>query len=111
MKTLRETAQAIVVGGGPTGVELAGAFAELRSHVLARDFDHIDPTKARIILIEASPRVLATFTPGMSESAERQLKELGVEVRTQTKVKSISQGRVELEGEIIAAESSLSIAA
>ena len=94
----------VVVGGGPTGVELAGAFAELTRTVLQKDFKRINPAQARVILIEAGPRVLTQFTPGMSADADRQLKELGVEVRTNTKVKSITQGRVELEGETISAE-------
>ena len=95
----------VVVGGGPTGVELAGAFAELTRTVLVKDFKRIDPARARVVMIEAGPRVLAQFSPELSASAERQLKALGVEVRTTTKVKSISQGRVELDsGEIIFAE-------
>ncbi|MEO6183394.1 MAG: FAD-dependent oxidoreductase, partial [Verrucomicrobiota bacterium] len=95
----------VVVGGGPTGVELAGAFAELRSHVLARDFDHIDPTKARIILIEASPRVLSHLSEHLSESTQEQLDKLGVEVRLNTRVQNISSKCVELVGgEMIHAE-------
>ena len=86
----------VVVGGGPTGVELAGAFAELRSHVLARDFDHIDPTKARIILIEASPRVLSHLSEHLSESTQEQLDKLGVDVRLSTRVKNITSKCVEL---------------
>jgi NADH dehydrogenase len=73
--------------------------------VLHKDFKRIDPSKARVVMIEAGPRVLAQFSPELSASAERQLKALGVEVRTTTKVKSISKGRVDLEsGEIILAE-------
>jgi len=95
----------VVVGGGPTGVELAGAFAELARHVLKSDFRRIDPTQARILLIEAGPRVLAHLPPNLSASAQRQLEKLGVEVRTSTKVKNILQGRVELEnGQVIHAE-------
>lgn len=95
----------VVVGGGPTGVELAGAFAELTRTVLQRDFKRIDPSQARVMMVEAGPRVLAQFSPKLSASAERQLKALGVEVRTDTKVKSIRQGRVDLEnGETIFAE-------
>lgn len=95
----------VVVGGGPTGVELAGAFAELTRTVLQRDFKRIDPSQARVMMVEAGPRVLAQFSPELSASAERQLKALGVEVRTDTKVKCISQGRVDLEnGETIFAE-------
>ncbi|PYK96042.1 MAG: FAD-dependent oxidoreductase [Verrucomicrobia bacterium] len=95
----------VVVGGGPTGVELAGAFAELARHVLKSDFRRIDPAQARIILIEASPRVLSHLPPQLSASAQRQLEKLGVEVRTGTKVRNITQGRVELEdGQVIEAE-------
>jgi NADH:ubiquinone reductase (H+-translocating) len=70
----------VIVGGGPTGVELAGALAELAKRALARDFRHIDPRSARILLIEAGPRVLATFPPRLSEVARRSLEKLGVEV-------------------------------
>jgi NADH dehydrogenase len=88
----------VLVGGGPTGVELAGAFAELTRTVLQRDFKRIDPSHARVVMIEAGPRVLPQYSPELSASAERQLKALGVEVRKDTKVNSISQGRVDLEG-------------
>src|SRR5438034_7320647 len=95
----------VVVGGGPTGVELAGAFAELARHVLKSDFRRIDPAQARVVLIEAGPRVLAHLPPKLSASAQRQLEKLGVEVRTGTKVKNITQGRVELENDqVIEAE-------
>ena len=63
----------VVVGGGPTGVELAGAFAELARTVLNRDFRHIDPSKAHIILIEGSPLVLSHLPQDLSASAQRQL--------------------------------------
>ncbi len=92
----------VVVGGGPTGVELAGAFAELARHVLRKDFRHIDPGHAHVMLIEAGPRILATFSPELSVSGQRQLEKLGVQVRTNTKVKNITEGRVELDnGDII----------
>ena len=95
----------VVVGGGPTGVELAGAFAELTRTVLRKDFRRIDPSQARVVMIEAQPRVLAQFSPALSASAERQLHALGVEVRTATRVKTIDDGRVDLEnGETILAE-------
>ena len=71
----------VVVGGGPTGVEMAGAMAELARRALARDFKHIDPRTARIILVEAGPRVLPTFPESLSREAEQQLERLGVEVR------------------------------
>src|SRR6266516_709317 len=98
----------IVVGGGPTGVELAGALAELARHVLKSDFRRIDPAQARIVLIEAGPRILAHLPPKLSASAQRQLEKLGVQVRTGTKVKTLTQGRVELEhGEVIEAENNI----
>ena len=95
----------VVVGGGPTGVELAGAFAELARTVLRKDFRRIDPGHARVILIEAAPRVLAHLSPELSVSAQQQLEALGVEVRTSTKVKNIRDRCVELEdGTTIGAE-------
>jgi NADH dehydrogenase len=98
----------VVVGGGPTGVELAGSFAELTRSVLSHDFRHIDPTQARIILLEGSPRVLSHLPPDLSASAQRQLEHLGVQVRTATSVKNIRAGEVELaSGEIIRAENIL----
>jgi NADH:ubiquinone reductase (H+-translocating) len=71
----------VIIGGGPTGVELAGALAELARAALARDFRRIDPTTARIVLVEAGPRLLASFPPALSSRAERVLSRLGVEVR------------------------------
>jgi NADH dehydrogenase len=94
----------VIVGGGPTGVELAGSFAELTRTVLHREFRRIDPTQARIILIEGSPAVLSHLPPELSASAQRQLEALGVQVRTATRVKNIRDGEVELEnGEVIRA--------
>ncbi len=94
----------IVVGGGPTGVEMAGALAELSRTVLKRDFRRIDPSHARIILIEGSPVVLSHLPEDLSRSAQRQLEHLGVHVRTSTRVKEIRAGEVELDnGEIIRA--------
>src|SRR5205809_1572569 len=87
----------VIVGGGPTGVELAGAFAELARTVLKRDFRRIDPAHARIILIEASPVVLSHLPPELAEHATRQLKKLGVVVRASTRVKDIRKGEVELD--------------
>ncbi len=88
----------VVVGGGPTGVELAGAFAELARFVLRKDFRRIDPGSAKVILIEASPVVLSHMPADLAESATEQLCNLGVHVRTSTRVKFISSGKVELEG-------------
>ncbi len=94
----------VVVGGGPTGVELAGAFAELARTVLNKDFRHIDPTKAHIILIEGSPLVLSHLPPDLSASAQRQLEALGVQIRNNIHVKNIRAGEVELaNGEVIRA--------
>ncbi len=94
----------VVIGGGPTGVELAGTFAELTRTVLNKDFDHIDPSKARVLLIEGGPRVLAAFPPELSASAQRQLEKLGVEVRTGVRVEAIRQGEVVAGGEAIHAD-------
>jgi len=98
----------VIIGGGPTGVELAGAFAELARTVLKRDFRRIDPTHARIILIEASPVVLSHLPADLAANATAQLKRLGVQVRTSTRVQDIRCGEVELEsGETIRAENIL----
>ena len=94
----------VVVGGGPTGVELAGAFAELTRTVLHKDFDRIDPTKARVVLVEGSPRVLAAFPPELSASAQRQLEKLGVEVRTNARVVAIRAGELVVGDETIRAD-------
>ncbi len=76
----------VIIGGGPTGVELAGALAELAKAALARDFRHIDPTTARIVLVEAGPRLLPSFPERLSAVALRDLQRLGVEVRLGAKV-------------------------
>jgi NADH dehydrogenase len=94
----RELMTVIVVGGGPTGVELAGTFAELARTVLVKDFDRIDPSKARIILIEGGSRVLGTFAEDVSASAQRQLERLGVEVRLGQHVQAIREDEVEMPG-------------
>lgn len=99
----RELLTFVVVGGGPTGVELAGAIAELARFVLARDFRNIRPEAAEILLLEAGPRILPSFAPDLSESAERQLTELGVKVRTGALVTNIDEHGVYLGDEIIKA--------
>jgi NADH:ubiquinone reductase (H+-translocating) len=76
----------VIIGGGPTGVELAGALAELAKAALARDFRRIDPTTARIVLVEAGPRLLPSFPPKLSAVAARALTRLGVELRLDAKV-------------------------
>ncbi len=93
----------VVVGGGPTGVELAGAFAELARFVLRKDFRRIDPRKARVILIEAGPRVLGHLPEDLSVKARQQLEHLGVQVRLAAHVKSITEGCVELDNSQIRA--------
>ncbi|MEM7722958.1 MAG: NAD(P)/FAD-dependent oxidoreductase [Pseudomonadota bacterium] len=91
----------VVVGGGPTGVEMAGAIAELARHTLARDFRTISPKDARIILIEAGDRVLAPFPEKLSQKARRSLEKLGVEVHTGQRVLDIDDDGVKTaEGEI-----------
>lgn len=86
----------VIIGAGPTGVELAGALAEISRHALDRDFRNIDPRRARIVLVEALPRVLATHPAELSEKARRQLERLGVEVRTDARVTEIDEVGVSL---------------
>ena len=87
----------VVVGGGPTGVEMAGAIAEIAFRAVSRDFRHIDPTSARVILLEAGDRLLSGFHPALSDSAERQLRDLGVEVRLGTMVRDIQAACVDTD--------------
>jgi NADH:ubiquinone reductase (H+-translocating) len=93
----------VIVGGGPTGVELAGAIAEMVRKALAKDFRHIDPTMARVLLIENEPRVLATFPVDLSAHAERKLRVIGVEVCTGTHVEDVSADGVMVTGERLTA--------
>jgi len=88
----------VVIGGGPTGVELAGSLAELARHSLVRDFRHITPSSARVILLEGLPRVLPPFVEELSAKAAEQLKNIGVEVRTGVKVTNIDACGVHVEG-------------
>lgn len=99
----RELMTIVVVGAGPTGVELAGACSELARTVLKHDFSHIDPARARVLLLDAAPRVLPPFPPESSASAERQLKKLGVEVRVGVKVESVAENEIQVGGERIRA--------
>lgn len=99
--------QFVIVGAGPTGVELAGALAEISRRALARDFRNIDPTQARILLLEGLDRVLPTFPPQLSEKARRQLERLGVEVRVQKKVTGVDEEGVSLDDERIEAKTVL----
>ncbi len=79
----------VVVGGGPTGVEVAGALAEIRRYALRRDFRHIDPREATVMLLEGGPRILPSYPPRLSLRAKLELRRLGVEVREQTMVTDI----------------------
>ncbi|PTY00509.1 NAD(P)/FAD-dependent oxidoreductase [Opitutus sp. ER46] len=94
----------VVVGGGPTGVELAGAFAELTRCVVQKDFDHIDPTKVKVILIQGGARVLPTFAEMLSARAQEQLEAKGVTVITGRHVEAIRSGAVVVGGETIASD-------
>jgi NADH:ubiquinone reductase (H+-translocating) len=92
----------VVVGAGPTGVELAGAMAEIARHSIVRDFRRIDPATARIVLVEGGPRVLPAYAPSLAAYAERALGRIGVEVRTGAVVTRVDPEGVEIGGERIA---------
>jgi NADH dehydrogenase len=94
----------VIIGAGPTGVELAGAIIELARITLKRDFRNIHPEEARVVLIEAGPRVLANFKPEMSAYAERALKELGVEVELNKAVTAVAADGVTYGGETLKSE-------
>lgn len=91
----------VVVGGGPTGVELAGAIADIARQALANDFKAIDTTKAKVLLFEGSDRVLGTFAKDLSESAKDQLEDIGVDVRLNSFVTEIEPGRIKVGEEWI----------
>lgn len=93
----------VIVGGGPTGVELAGAIAEISRNTLEKDFRNIDPAQTRVILIEAGPRVLASFDPTLSKKAARVLEGMGVQVWTNSRVTEITKAGVSLGSEFIQA--------
>ncbi len=93
----------VVVGAGPTGVELAGAISDIAGRHLMKEFRAIDPRQSRIILLEGGPRVLPVYPEDLSASAERQLKEMGVEVRTNAMVTNIEAGAVSVGKEKIPA--------
>ncbi|QBY00797.1 NAD(P)/FAD-dependent oxidoreductase [Rhodophyticola sp. CCM32] len=93
----------VVVGGGPTGVEMAGAIAELANHALARDFHRINSRDARIVLIEAGDRLLNAFPEKLSNKAQKSLEKLGVEVMVDTRVEDITEEGVHLQGSFIPA--------
>lgn len=97
----------VVVGGGPTGVELAGAISEIARHVMVEDFRVIDPREARVLLLEAGSRILPAFPDPLSFKAQTSLEKLGVEVRTGAAVTRMEEGLVHLGNETIAAETVL----
>ena len=88
----------VIVGAGPTGVEMAGAVAEIARVTLVKDFRHIDSSQARVILLDAAPRVLQMLDPELSESARRQLFDIGVEVRPLTLVEKLTEEGVQIKG-------------
>ncbi len=104
LKKRERLMRTIVVGGGATGVEMAGAIAELDKRVLAQDFKNIDATKSEVVLLEVAPRILGSFSEKLSASAKKQLEDLGVEVRLNQKIKDIREGVVELEDGIMEAD-------
>lgn len=91
----------VIVGGGPTGVEMAGAISEIARYTLSKDFRHIDPSQARVILIEGEPRVLASFPEDLRISAMKQLADLGVEVRTGLHASNLSETGLQVGDEFI----------
>jgi NADH:ubiquinone reductase (H+-translocating) len=93
----------IVIGGGPTGVEMAGSVAELARHALARDFRHIDPRRARILLVEAEPRLLASFPQSLADYAEKELTKLGVTVMLAQPVEDLTAEGAIVGGRMITA--------
>jgi NADH:ubiquinone reductase (H+-translocating) len=88
----------VVIGGGPTGVELAGAISDIAHLYMKRDFRHIDPTKSVVMLLDGGPSILATYPADLSAKAEATLERLHVEVRTNTRVSGVEPGWVEAEG-------------
>lgn len=103
----RELLTFVIVGGGPTGVELAGAIAEISRQVMVRDFRAIDPREARIILVEAGPRILHPYPEELSVKAEAFLRRLGVEVRKHAVVTAIEPRRVTVGGQTVPAATTL----
>ncbi len=87
----------VIIGGGPTGVELAGALAEISRHTLVHDFRNIDPKEARIILVEAGEEILSSYPPKLTWKAIQKLESLGVEIRLRTKVTDVRHQMIELD--------------
>ncbi len=103
----REWLTFVVVGGGPTGSELAGSLCEIARNDMVHEFRNFNPTRTRVVLVEAGPRVMAAYPEDLSASAQKQLESLGVEVRTNTKVTNIDDSGVETDQGFIAARTVL----
>lgn len=97
----------VVIGGGPTGVELAGSLGEISRFALSRDFRRIDPRRTRVVLIEAGPRILASFDQELANKAQRDLEGMGVTIWTNARVTGVDAHGVQLEGERLEAETVL----
>lgn len=97
----------VVVGGGPTGIELAGAIAELARHGMEHEYRAIDPGMARVILVQSGPRILPTFPAALSNAAEQSLRMLGVDVRTGARVRSVDAAGVDVGDQRVAARTVL----
>jgi NADH dehydrogenase len=93
----------VIIGAGATGVELAGSMADIARKVVAQDFRYIDPRKSRVILLEGGPRVLPSYPEDLSASAQKQLEQLGVEVRTHTRVTGVEKDSVHIGDEVLPA--------
>ncbi len=93
----------VVIGGGPTGVELAGTLAEIARKSLSQNFRHIDPAKTRVLLVEAGPHILSAYPEDLRQSAVKQLQRLGVEVRTNSAVTDVRPGEVFIGDEVVPA--------
>lgn len=100
---IRQLLTFIIVGGGPTGVELAGSLGEISRYTLSKDFRHIDPADTRVILIEAGPRILPSFDSDLTQQARRDLENLGVTIWTNARVSNITPDGVQLGGEFVKA--------
>jgi NADH dehydrogenase len=102
-EAIRQWLSFVVIGGGPTGVEMAGAFAEIARHTLARDFRRIDPRMSRVILLEAGPRLLTAYPEDLSAKAQAQLETLGVQVWTGHTVTAVDEAGISAGADRIAA--------
>ncbi len=94
----RDLMTLVIIGGGPTGVELAGAFRELIQHVLRRDYPMLDIAQARVILVEATDRILAAFPDSLQAAAKKRLQSMGVELKLQAPVESVNNSRITFKG-------------